>query len=60
MSIDNYKSQIANQVANSAVNQLIAELANALVQRDELSATVADLKQQLADRTPDIPEPASP
>jgi hypothetical protein len=48
MSIDNYKSQIAAQVANSAVNQLIAELANALVQKDELQAKVADLEAKLS------------
>jgi hypothetical protein len=52
MSIDNYKAQIAANVANSAVNQLIADLAAKCVQVDELNAKVVELNQKL-NPTPD-------
>jgi hypothetical protein len=41
MTQNDYKSQIAAQVANSAVNQLIAELAAKCVEVDELKSQIA-------------------
>jgi hypothetical protein len=45
MTQNDYKNQIAAQVANNAVNQLIAELAAKCVQVDELSAQIEELKK---------------
>jgi hypothetical protein len=44
MTQNDYKSQIATQVANNAVNQLIAELAAKCVLVDELTAQLNALK----------------
>ena len=50
--VANYKDKIAANVANLAINHLVAEFAAVCAERDELKAKVESLTATLAPNTP--------